>query len=487
MRCGRRRLSRALFRDWFQPDGLAHQASRNLASVGNRIRLVRETAVMADREVRRILSGFCDETDGRNRVKIAVIGGGIAGLMTAYRLCNSHQVTLFEANSYVGGHTNTVDIDIDDEHHAIDTGFIVFNDRTYPNFCRLLGELGVESEKTTMSFSVRCERTNLEYSGTGIRGLFAQHSNLLRPRFYRLLADWRRFSELSIKLFDTLDDSLTVGEFLNAHGFSRTFSELYFLPMGSAIWSCPLGTFNEFPIRFIIDFYRNHGLLSLRDRPQWRVVNGGSREYVRAMTRRFSDSIRTNSPVNSVRRHVTHVEVESRHGTESFDHVVLACHSDQALRMLADDASPTERDILSAFPYEKNKAVLHTDVSVLPKRRAAWASWNYHIGTSTSSAKDGAATVSYNMNILQHVQSKHEFIVTLNGTDRIDQSKILREFEYQHPVFTARRNAAQRRHSEILNQNRTSFCGAYWGNGFHEDGVNSAIAVCDAIGSECLV
>ena len=420
-------------------------------------------------------------------MKIAVIGGGISGLMTAYRLSDSHQITLYEANSYVGGHTNTVDVEISNERHAIDTGFIVFNDRTYPNFCRLLGELGVESENTTMSFSVRCERTNLEYSGTGLRGLFAQRCNLLRPRFYRLLADWRRFSELSIKLFETLDESLTVGEFLEAHRFSRAFSELYFLPMGSAIWSCPLGTFNEFPIRFIIDFYRNHGLLSLRDRPQWRVINGGSREYVTAMTRRFSDSIRTSTPVKGVRRHAGHVDVESRHGTESFDHIVLACHSDQALRVLGDDASTTERDILGAFPYEQNKAVLHTDISVLPKRRAAWACWNYHIDRPTSSSTNGAATVSYNMNILQHVRSEHEFIVTLNGNDRIDQNKILQEFDYQHPVFTARRHAAQCRHGEIVNQNRTSFCGAYWGNGFHEDGVNSAIAVCDAIGSECLV
>lgn len=416
-------------------------------------------------------------------VRIAIVGGGIAGLTAAYRLDRDHDVTLLEANNYIGGHTNTVDVDYDGEKHAIDTGFIVFNDRTYPNFCQLLDELGVPSAPTEMTFSVRCDRTNLEYSGNGLRGIFAQRRNLVRPRFYRLLADWRRFNELSTTIFDSIDESLTVGEFLTSHRFSSAFIDHYFLPMGSAIWSCPLGSFLEFPIRFIIEFYRNHGLLSLNDRPQWRVIRGGSKEYVGAMINRIDGSIRKKSPVRSVRRLEDKVVIRLDDGEESFDHVILACHGDQALRILGSDASALESEILSQFPYERNRAVLHTDHSVLPRRRAAWSSWNYHIGTDANAK----ATVSYDMNILQHIDSQNEFIVTLNGDDRINSSKILSKFEYHHPVFTSNRDAAQRRHHELINQNRTSFCGAYWGNGFHEDGVKSAMAVCQAMRAECMV
>jgi len=332
----------------------------------------------------------------------------------------------------------------------------------------------------------------LEYAGNNLKGLFAQRRNLLRPRFYRLLFDWRRFSELSLALLKSIDDSLTVGEFLREHRFSKPFIDHYFLPMGSAIWSCPLGTFEQFPIRFIVEFYRNHGLLSLRDRPQWRTIVGGSRRYVEAMTARFQDSIRMSCPVRRVQRFDDRVKIETANAIETFDHVVLACHSDQALRILDQDASNTETDVLSAFPYERNTAVLHTDVSVLPKRRAAWASWNYRIGNDQSrshrlEANNSKATVSYDMNILQHIQSKHEFIVTLNSDDQIDPKKVLKQIIYHHPIFTTDRAAAQQRHGELIDQNRTSFCGAYWGNGFHEDGVVSAIAVCEKLRAECAV
>jgi predicted NAD/FAD-binding protein len=411
-------------------------------------------------------------------MQIAVIGSGIAGLVAAYRLHAEHDVTVFEANDYVGGHTNTVDVELDGESHAIDTGFIVFNDWTYPNFIALLDELGVASQPTTMSFSVRDDRSGLEYNGHSLNTLFAQRLNLLRPRFYRMLADIVRFNREARRLVRNHDDETTVGEFLARHGYSRSFAELYLLPMGAAIWSCPTGTFPQFPIRFIVDFYHNHGLLSVLRRPTWRVIEGGSRTYVEAMTRGFRDRIRLRTPVMGVRRFTDRALVQLRGGeTRPFDHVIFACHSDQALRILGDDATANEREILSKFPYERNVAVLHTDTSLLPRKRRAWASWNYRLGGDDAAP----ASVTYNMNILQRLRARHTFCVTLNDESRIDPVKVLRRFEYHHPVFTTQRAAAQARHGELLNVNRTSFCGAYWRNGFHEDGVVSALAIVDAL------
>ena len=412
-------------------------------------------------------------------MRIAIIGSGISGLVAAYRLSDQHDVTVFEANDYVGGHTNTVRVELGDEIHDVDTGFIVFNDRTYPNFCSLLKELDVPSDPTSMSFSVRSDRTGLEYNGTSLNGLFSQRSNLFRPRFYRMIRDILRFNrEAQTSASDASDDS-TVSDFLSENRYSDEFAQHYLLPMGSAIWSCPTSTFADFPIRFIVQFYKNHGLLSLRDRPTWRVVRGGSNQYVAALTRRFRERIRLNCPVESVVRLDDGVRVQPRSSAnETFEEVVFACHSDQALTILGNDASPTERDVLSEFPYEPNTAVLHTDTSVLPKRTRAWASWNYRIPAAPSHH----ATVTYDMNRLQHISSKNVFCVTLNGCDGIDEQKVIRRFQYSHPIFTARRAKAQKRHSELIRTNRTSFCGAYWGNGFHEDGVNSAIAVCEAFG-----
>ena len=411
--------------------------------------------------------------------EIAIIGAGISGLTAAYRLSQHHEITLYEANDYLGGHTHTVDVELGSERHVIDTGFIVFNDWTYPNFIALLDELRIASLPTSMSFSVRCDRTGLEYNGSSLNGLFAQRLNLFRPSFHRMIRDILRFNREGPELVlnRPADDAMTVGEFLAKHRYSREFADQYLLPMGAAIWSCPTGTFAEFPIRFIVEFYRNHGLLSVRHRPTWRVIEGGSRTYVAAMVSRFRDRVRLSTPVESVRRTTDGVDVTSRGQTaERFDHVVFACHSDQALRMLADP-TPTERELLGAFPYERNSAVLHTDESLLPRRRRAWASWNYQIPAEPTAH----ATVSYCMNILQHIRSKHTFCVTLNSDDRIDPARVLGRFEYHHPIFTTRRAAMQARHREVLNANRTSFCGAYWGNGFHEDGVNSALAVCEAL------
>jgi uncharacterized protein len=412
-------------------------------------------------------------------MKIAIIGAGISGLVAAFKLHRVHEVTLFEANAYVGGHTNTVDIDIDGERHAVDTGFIVFNDWTYPNFVHLLNELSVPSQSTEMSFSVRDDRTGLEYNGHSLHTLFAQKRNIWRPGFYRMLADILRFNRDAPRFLETCDEQMTVGQFLETRGYSRQFAEQYLLPMGSAIWSCPTGTFSRFPIRFIIEFYANHGLLNLKHRPTWRVITGGSRTYVEAMTSRFRDRIRLNTPVNRIRRFQNRVDVQLGHAeTESFDHVIFACHSDQALRILGDDARPIERELLNAFPYSRNVAVLHTDTSVLPKTRSAWASWNYRI----SGDELAPASVTYNMNILQGIRSHRTFCVTLNDESRIAPNCLLRRFEYHHPIFTTQRTAAQSRHGELLKANRSSFCGAYWGNGFHEDGVTSALAVCRKLG-----
>ncbi len=416
-------------------------------------------------------------------MKIAIVGTGISGLVAAYLLNGQHELTLFEANDYIGGHTHTVPVDVQDRQLAIDTGFIVFNDWTYPNFIKLLDQLGVESQPTSMSFSVRCDRTGLEYNGTSLNGLFAQRSNLLSPRFYRMLLDVLRFNRESLSLLESASEDLTVAEFLQQHGYSRQFADQYLIPMGAAIWSCPLETFGQFPMRFIVEFYRNHGLLSVRHRPQWRVISGGSWKYVDKLTAGFRDRIRLSSPVTAVRRDDAGVSIDVNGATiaERFEHVIFACHSDQALRMLGTGATSTEREILSEFPYQQNETVLHTDTSVLPRRRRAWASWNYHVRNDGSPSN---ATLTYNMNILQSITSDTTYCVTLNSTSLIDERKILGRFNYHHPIFTVRRRVAQQRHAELINRDRTSFCGAYWGNGFHEDGVNSALAVAAGLGAD---
>jgi predicted NAD/FAD-binding protein len=411
-------------------------------------------------------------------MRIAVIGAGIAGLTAAYRLHRDHEITVFEANGYPGGHTNTVDVEIDGDCYAIDTGFIVFNHRTYPKFVQLLDELGVISRPTTMGFSVRDDRTGLEFNGESVNGLFAQRRNLFRPSFYRLVADIVRFYREAKRLKSSIDDRMTVGEYLLKHRYSTGFIDQFLLPMGSAIWSSPRDRFLEFPMRFMLEFYDNHGLLSLTDRPVWHVIDRGSRTYVRAITAGFRDRIRLRTPITRVVRQPDRVTVfTNQSDPEHFDHVVFACHSDQALRMLGRDATTAEQEILTSFPYEKNIAVLHTDANVLPRLKRAWASWNYRIPRE----KSNAATVTYWMNSLQGLRSRQTFCVTLNDESSIDPAKVLRRIEYHHPRFTVARSAASARRSELLNANRSSFCGAYWGNGFHEDGVNSALAVVAAI------
>jgi predicted NAD/FAD-binding protein len=408
-------------------------------------------------------------------VRIAIVGAGISGLSAAYYLRGEHDVHVFEANDYPGGHTNTVTVEADERPLAIDTGFIVFNERTYPNFCRLLRELNVTSQASDMSFSVRCDRSGLEYAGTGLNGLLAQRRNLLRPGFWRLVRDWRRFSQESQALLATSAESLTVGDYFARHQYSREFREQYFLPIGSAIWSCPHDRLENFPMRFIVAFYHHHGLLTLENQPIWRVIKGGSRQYVKAILRHLPRPVALNSAIAHVRRQDGGVVLHFRDGrSETFDHVVMACHADQALTLLGVEATAVERELLAAFPYEANTAVLHTDTSVLPRRRRAWASWNYRI-PAQARAK---ATVTYHMNRLQGLTAPENYFVSLNEEESIDPRKVLRTIQYHHPVFSLLRASAQRRHTELIDHHGVSYCGAYWGNGFHEDGVNSALAVC---------
>lgn len=411
-------------------------------------------------------------------MRIAIVGSGISGMVAAHLLHPTHEITVFEANDYAGGHTNTIRVTDAGDEVDVDTGFIVFNDRNYPNFEKLMDRLGVDSIPTPMSFSVHGASQNLEYNGSSLNGLFAQRRNLLRPSFHRMIRDILRFNREATKLVERSGEDETLDEFLKRHGFGKEFANHYLLPMGAAIWSCPMATFGQFPIQFIVEFYHNHGLLQIRDRPQWRVIAGGSQRYVERLTEPFYDRIRLNEPVRSVERGEDTVRVGlSDNAVEEFDEIVFACHSDQALRMLRDP-TPTETEVLGHFPYGLNTAVLHTDESVLPKRRRAWASWNYRLGDEP----DQLPTLTYNMNILQHLHTHRTYCVTLNDEDRINPETIIGRYRYAHPIFTTARAAAQRRHDELIRQRRSSFCGAYWGNGFHEDGVNSAIAVCRAFG-----
>ncbi len=412
-------------------------------------------------------------------MRIAIIGAGISGLVAAYKLSPHHDIAVFEANAHLGGHSHTVGVELEGESYSIDTGFIVYNDWTYPNFIELLNELKIETQPTLMGFSVRDEVTGLEYAGQSLNSLFAQRSNLFRPRFHRMLWDIVRFNREATREESWIPSEMTVGEFLGWGQYSKEFSQYQLLPMGAAIWSCPMGKFLEFPIRFIIEFYRNHGLLNLVHRPIWRVICGGSARYVNALVAPFRERVRLSCPVGSILRGENSVFVTTEKGeTESFDHVIFACHSDQALRILGNQATNVEREILGEFPYSRNIAVLHTDESVLPVRRRAWASWNFR----TRGDREAPACVTYNMNILQGIRSAHTFFFFFFDEYHIDPQRILGRYISEHPVFTIARDAAQARHGELLKANRTSYCGAYWRNGFHEDGVVSALRVVEALG-----
>ncbi|WP_165855063.1 NAD(P)/FAD-dependent oxidoreductase [Marinobacter sp. JSM 1782161] len=416
------------------------------------------------------------------RQRVAVIGGGVSGLTSAWLLADHHDVTLFEAADYAGGHTHTRPVELGGRTWPVNTGFIVFNDWTYPNFIKLMERLGVAHEESSMSFSVDCDRSGLEYNGTSLDTLFAQRWNLLNPRFLRMILEILRFNKQtrSDLAKGRIGDDETLGSYLNRHRFSRYFRDYYIVPMGAAIWSAPEITLEQFPLRFFLQFFENHGMLSVDDRPTWRVLSGGSASYVTRMMDKLGPLTRLNSPVSSVKRHSDRVEITVNGKVETFDQVILACHSDQALTML-DDASDTEAEILGAIEYQDNDVVLHTDASLLPTARKAWAAWNYFIPQHATEP----VSVTYNMNILQNFHDAPEtFCVTLNRTDDIDPERIIERFRYAHPVFTLDAVAGQQRYEEIGGANRTHFCGAYWFNGFHEDGVRSAVRVANAFGVE---
>jgi len=424
-------------------------------------------------------------------MRIAIVGAGVSGLLAAHLLAREHEVVLYEAGSYAGGHTNTIRVDTAHDTYHVDTGFVVMNDRNYPSFTRLLSQLGVATQATNMSFSVKSEDEDFEYAGTP-RGLFCQPRNLASPRFQRMIADLLRFNRELRRLLAREDTGAaapcgapqgeSLQEFLVRRRFSEVFIRRLIVPQVSAVWSADPRQISSFPVRFLAEFFSNHGMLGFRDRPRWATVAGGSARYVEALTRPFHERIRLDSPVRSITRSEDHVEITAAgpggRETEHFDQVVIATHSDQALALLSDPTE-REREVLGAIPYQRNEAVLHTDSTLLPRRRFARAAWNFHLLREPKPL----STVTYYMNHLQRISADRDFCVTLNRSEAIEEAKIIRTIGYTHPVFTPEGVAAQAQHSSIGGfETRTHFCGAYWGWGFHEDGVVSALRACEPFG-----
>ena len=408
------------------------------------------------------------------RRKIAVIGTGIAGNVVSYYLNQDHDITVFEKNNYVGGHSHTHSVSSLEGNYQVDSGFIVFNYETYPQFTRLLKNLGVQVQTSKMSFGVRCERTGLEYMGSTLNSLFTQRRNLFRPSFWGMLIDIVRFNRNGAALLDKGDTEISLEDYLKKEAYGEAFKEDYLLPMASAVWSADKKMMSRFPAKYLIRFFYNHGLLKILNRPQWYVIKGGSKAYVDAITKGYRQAIRLDTAVNSISRSDTGVIVKTSVDEESFDDVFIACHSDQALSLLANPKK-LEREVLGAITYQENHAVLHTDTSLLPKNRRAWAAWNYH----RLEREQDQVAMTYNMNILQNFSCETQFCVTLNNTSAVDPSKIIARMTYEHPVYTPESVAAQGRHKEINGQDRIYFCGAYWRYGFHEDGVVSAMSALD--------
>ncbi|MEE4298921.1 MAG: FAD-dependent oxidoreductase [Pseudomonadales bacterium] len=412
-------------------------------------------------------------------MRVAVVGTGISGLTAAWLLRDAHDVTVYEAEARVGGHTHTHEIEIDGQPVAVDTGFIVYNDRNYPTFTRLLAELGVTGTPTSMSFSVVNRNSDVRYNGSGLSALFAHGPNRSNPRFYRMLRDILRFNRLGLRLLDLHGPGPTLAQHVRDARYGAAFVRDYLAPMAASIWSVPTRTMGSFPAKRVVEFFRNHGLTSLSDRPQWYCVDGGSSSYVERILAALKTPPRIGTPVRRVRRGET-VEIATDAGTETFDAVVLACHSDQALALLADP-TPAEREVLGAIRYQPNDVVLHTDERFLPELPALRASWNYLVEEGQEA--DGA-TVTYWMNRLQHLEVHTPLLVTLNQTAAIDEAKVLRRLSYSHPIFDAPAVAAQARRDEISGVNGTWYCGAYWRYGFHEDGCLSAVEAVRAMGVE---
>ena len=409
--------------------------------------------------------------------RIAIVGGGIAGLTAAWYLSRDHQVEVFEAEPRLGGHTFTVDVQREHGDYAVDMGFIVFNDRTYPRFEALLSVLGIGRQPTAMGFAVTDAETGVEYCGDGLGGFFGRRRNLLDPGHWALLRDILRFNREAPALLDSDAGEQPLGAYLNEQGYGERFRRHYILPMGGAIWSCSLAQMEAFPAKFFVRFFINHGLLALRNRPQWYVVPGGSSRYVEALREACSARFHTATPVTGVSRDSEGVTVRTGDQSHRFDQVVMACHSDQTLALLAD-ADPRERDCLADLRYQPNDVVLHTDTAMLPKRPRVWSSWNALLGRADDAEP---VQVTYNMNILQGFQAPETFCVTLNAGDRIRPETVIRREVFHHPLFTTEGLLARERLLAANGENRTWFCGAWCRNGFHEDGVVSALDVVEGI------
>ena len=402
-------------------------------------------------------------------MKIAIIGSGISGNTLAYHLNSNHQITLFESNSRFGGHSHTHEIEIFNQKLNVDTGFIVFNKKTYPHFLNLLHELKVPYENSAMSFSVKDSQKDFEYNGTNLNALFAQRKNLISPTFYKMIKEILRFNKNSTLLLKD-NEEISLGEYLDREAYSDFFKKYYILPMGSAIWSSDVKTMMTFPAKFFVRFFDNHGMLNINDRPQWLTITGGSINYVKKLISPFEKKIKLNSQIKSVERKNDHVAIQFHDRNEKFDWVFFACHSDEALKLIKN-ATQDEKNVLKAIPYTDNEVILHFDEHFMPRRKLAWAAWNYHITEDSSSP----VSLTYNMNILQNLKTNVPVLVTLNPQEKIDEHKIIKKLSYAHPQYSLKSIEAQSKHHLISGVNRTSFAGAYWGNGFHEDGVKSAI------------
>jgi predicted NAD/FAD-binding protein len=411
-------------------------------------------------------------------VKVAIVGGGVSGIVAAHALHGSHELTLFEANDYLGGHTNTITVERDSASYEIDTGFIVLNDRNYPRFSALLEQAGVAVQPTHMGFSVKSEDEDFEYAGTP-RGVFCQHANLAQPKFWRMIVDLLRFNRVVGKILDgDVDEDRSLRAFLEDGRYSNWFVERLIVPQASAVWSADPAAMWDFPVRFLAEFFHNHGMLGFRDRPHWQTITGGSQTYVKALSTPFRDRVRLSSAVEAVRRDEDGVTIRARGGgaEERFDEVIFACHADQAMAIL-EDATPLEHELLGAFGYQVNEAVLHTDSRLLPRRLAARQAWNFHLFAQPRAK----TTVTYYMNHLQRLNCAEDFCVSLNMSEQIDPAKVIRRLEYSHPVYTRASVAAAARLKEISPARRTRYAGAHWGWGFHEDGVVSALRAVEGL------
>jgi uncharacterized protein len=424
-------------------------------------------------------------------MKIAIVGSGIAGISCAWLLSQhaggQHQVTLFEQNATLGGHTNTIDVTFEGKTFPVDTGFLVFNDWTYPNLIAMFKHLKIEDALSDMSFSVkltdRSGMSRIEWSGSNLATVFSQPSNLFRPRFLSMVRDIVRFNREATALATQKSAMLgTVGEYLAANKYSTTFRDWYLAPMAGCIWSTPTKKIEDFPLATLLTFCHNHGLLSVNHRPQWRTVKGGARHYLAALAPAIPD-MRLNAAVERVTRHADHVMVRSAGQDETFDHVVFACHTDQTLSLLAD-ATDDEREALGAIRYQPNTAILHTDARVLPVRRRAWASWNFQSDYTQADANSGEpVSLTYLINRLQPVPFKAPVLVTMNPKQTLDPAKIIKTIQYDHPIFEAASVRAKRNVRRLQGKHRSWFAGAWTRYGFHEDGLMSSIAVAKALGA----